>query len=218
MGAEALRFGILLLGCIVALTLQAGASEAPTPYREPNPHPGVLEQPFLAGRDNIRIQLPAGYPLCGLLESYSSLQTFFVPLDPTASCEAFWENWDKWDFVVIDPYLDVPMNMATLDDYIGEQQKFFCFGMRRSPKSDKTWIMSEAPTARAPAGKRLLGLETVTCTRTDTKNDRYSKAYVAYKPGEEGRGYTVAAYVHIKNKEAADRLLERVVDLLKPLE
>ena len=71
---------------------------------------------------------------------------------------------------------------------------------------------------RAPAGKRLLGLETVTCTRTDTKNDRYSNAYVAYKPDVEGRGYTVGAYVHIKNKEAADRLLEQVVNLLKPLE
>ena len=219
-----MKVRIFLVLCAVAFAAQARASEAPVPHRENNPHMGAFKQPIEWERDKIRIEAPAGYPVCSVLESFSSWLMFFIPIDPATPCEKFPldSDWDKNpDFVVIDPYVDSPMNMDTLEDYIRGQQMFLCEGMQRSPKSDKAWIRSsDAQTVRAPAGKRLLGQETVTCTRTDEKNDRYSKAYVAYKPDPNfvGRGYAVGAYVHIKNKKAADRLLEQVVDLLKPLE
>ncbi len=184
---------------------------------------GAFSQPVEWERDNIRIEAPKGFPVCSVVESFSSLLMFFVPINPETPCEQFPldSDWDKNpDFVVIDPYVDTPLDTPGIEEYIYKYQAFFCAGMRRPPKSDRAWTWSEAPTVRAPAGKRLLGLETVTCTRTDENNDRYSKAYVAYKPGsfdQEGRGYAVGAYVHIKNKQAADRLLEQVVNLLKPL-
>lgn len=215
-----MRFWILLL-CLAAWAGQATASEPP-PHRENNPHMGAFKQPVDWGRDNIRIEAPAGYPVCSVVESFSSWLMFFIPVDPATPCEKFPldSDWDKNpDFVVIDPYVDTPMDTPGIEEYIYKYQSFFCAGMRRPPKSDKAWTWSEAPTVRTPAGKRLMGLETVTCARTDEANDRYSKAYVAYKPVPgDGRGYTVGAYVHIKNKEAAERLLEQVVNLLKPLD
>lgn len=185
---------------------------------------GAFKQPVLWERDKIRIEAPAGYPVCSVVESFSSLLMFFIPVDPATPCEKFPLGSDRDknpDFVVVDPYVDTPMDTPGIEEYIYKYQSFFCAGMRPSPKFGKAWTWSEAPTVRTPAGKRLMGLETVTCTRTDEANDRYSKAYVAYKPDPvnlEGRGYTVGAYVHIKNKEAADRLLEQVVNLLKPLD
>lgn len=215
-----MRLEVLALLCLTTWVGQALASEATTPYREPNPRMGAFKQPVLWERDKIRIEAPAGYPVCSLVERYSSWLMFFIPIDPATRCEQFPLNadWDRSpDFVVIDPYYDAPLNTPGLEEYIYKYQSFFCAGRPRTKDSPP----SEVATVRAPAGNRVLGLETVTCTRTDEMNDRYSKAYVAYKPDPvnlDGRGYTVGAYVHIKNKEAADRLLEQVVNLLKPLE
>lgn len=212
-----MRFGILLLLCITVLTGRAGASEAQPPHRENNPHMGAFTQPVLWERDKIRIEAPAGYPVCSVLERFSNWLMFFIPIDPSTPCEQFPldASWDQSpDFVVIDPYYDAPLDTPGLDDYIRKWQPFFCAGKG----GDKS--VPDAPTALEPAGKRLLGLQTVTCTRIDEKNNRYTKAYVAYKPDPinlEGRGYTVGAYVHLKNREAADHLLEQVVTLLKPL-
>ncbi len=215
-----MRLGAFLLLCVVVLTGPAVASEAPLPHRENNPHMGAFKQPILWERDRIRIEAPGGYPVCSVLESYSSWLMFFIPIDPATPCEQFpldvsWER--SPDFIVIDPYDDASLDTPELDDYIRNYQKFFCAGKSRTQDQPP----SDAPTARMPAGRRVMGLETVTCTRTDKKNDRYTKAYVAYKPDPinlNGRGYTVGAYVHLKNKKAADRLLEQVVKLLKPLE
>lgn len=214
-----MRFGILL-ACLVTLAGQAWASEAPVPHRENNPHMGAFKQLVEWERDKILIEAPAGYPVCSVLERFSNWLMFFIPIDPATPCEQFplGSSWEQGpDFVVIDPYYDAPLDTPGLEEYIYKYQSFFCAGRPRTKDSPP----SEVATVRAPAGKRVLGLETVTCTRTDENNDRYSKAYVAYKPDPvnlEGRGYTVGAYVHIKNKAAADRLLEQVVNLLKPLQ
>ena len=109
------------------------------------------------------------------------------------------------------------MMMESLNDYVKEES-FFCEGVslsadRGGPRS------SHADTSIAPAGRLLLGLETVACTREDVEADRYTKAYLAFKPDPNSvsRGYMIGAYVHMKNKEAADRLLDQIAQLIKPL-
>ena len=132
-------------------------------------------------------------------------------------------KWDDMpDFVVIAPYTDVPLIIETLDDYV-QQDTIFCAKYRAQSKADGTSV-SNVPATIAPFEKIIMGLETVACTREDVAADRYAKALLAYKPAADptgddfmGRGMTVAAYVYMRNKQAADQLLEQVARLIKPL-
>jgi hypothetical protein len=157
-----------------------------------------------------------------MVESFSSMEWFYVPVDPTTRCEQFSlpMDWERWpDFIVVGPYLDAPMTIDTLDDYV-RQESFFCAGKNPSTGSGLP-RSSDAVTSTTLVGNLLLGLNTVACTRSDERNARYSKAFLAYKPnpnlGDTGSGYMVGTYARLKNREGADRLLEQVVRLLKPL-
>jgi len=61
--------------------------------------------------------------------------------------------------------------------------------------------------------------EAVACTREDTASSRYSKAFLSFKPASSsfGVGYMIGTYAHIKNKQAANQLLEQVAKLIEPL-
>jgi hypothetical protein len=208
---------LFFFGLVFALALiQAYRADAAS-SREPNPRMGALTLPFESGTYRLRIELPAGVPLCGMIESYSSMEWFYVPVDPATRCEQFKLplDWEKWpDFIVIGPYVDTPLVVDTLDDYI-KRESFFCQGEHYGAPARER--LTEEPTKIEKVGKLLLELETASCTRDDAKSNRYSKALLAYdaNPNGTGHGYMVGAYVHMPNKRAADGLLDQIVKLLK---
>jgi hypothetical protein len=213
-----MRLSSLLL--LLAGASGARASDASGPEHGADPRMGRLAQPFTSEVYRLRIDLPPGFPLCGMAESPSSMEWFYVPVDPAARCDKFdlpmdWERWP--DFVVIGPYVDAPMTIDTLDDYV-RRETFFCAGKNPSIGSGMP-RPSDVSTSIAPAENRLLGLNAVGCTRSDEKTNRYSKAFLAYKPapGGAGHGYMVGTYARLKNREAAEHLLQQVARLLKPL-
>jgi len=215
-----MRLGLLLLlPCLIGAHV-AKASDMSGGARTPDPRMGELSQPHESATYQLRIELPPGVRLCGMIDSFSSMEWFYMPVDPAIRCEEFrlpmdWEQLP--DFIVIGPYLDTPMNLESLDDYV-RQETFFCAG-KNIGNGNGLPRPSDAATSVESAGNALLGLRTVMCTRGDRKTDRYSKAFLSYKsmPGDSGRGYMVAAYTHLKNRRDADRLLEDVVGRLKLL-
>ncbi len=113
-------------------------------------------------------------------------------------------DWERWpDFVVIGPYIDIAETVDTLDGYVSNET-FFCGG---------------ALSYISDAGQTLMSLKTASCIRKDVKADRYATALLAYKPrsNDFGRGYMIGAYVHMKNKQSADRLIAQIAKLLKPI-
>lgn len=220
MGATSLKVGSVLFVLTAVVIGAAQASDLSDPVREPVPRMGELSQPLRSAIYKLNIELPSGVPLCGVVESFSSMEWFYVPIDPTTRCEQFSlpMDWEKWpDFIVIGPYLDAPMIIDTLDDYV-RKEAFFCAG-KNTAEGNGAPRPSDAPTSLASAGKLLLGLDTMTCTRSDAQNGRYAKALLAYSanPNESGRGYMVGAYTRIKNKDAADRLLGQIAGTLSLL-
>lgn len=213
----------VLLGLFVVIWISQTIA-ADLGGKEPRPHWAPVELPYDFDRNNIRIEkLPDGFRVCSIANSYSSDLWFYVLLDREIGCENLkmgTSDDDKPDFVVIAPYLDTPLVVETLDDYIDYVGKPYCKSPRPASK-DGGLGPSTAPVSIASAGTRIMGLNTVACTREDVAYDRYSKAFLAYRPDPAykngGRGYTVASYVHIKNKNAADELLEKVTSALKPL-
>jgi hypothetical protein len=148
------------------------------------------------------------------------LEWYYVPLDPKQQCEQLNYNagWEELpDFVVIAPYIDTPLMVDGLDDYI-KYESFFCNGESKGAREGGP-RSSSAPTSVEHADSIIAGLDTVRCIRTDTANDRYSTALLAYQPNpnDSGHGYTVGAYVHTKNAKAADHLVEQIAKSLKPL-
>ena len=217
LGAIALALAVFL----VLAPCETFADAQPQSPAEPNPHMGALTTPFDAGIYKLRIQPPEGFPLCGMRESYSSQEWFYIPVDPQQDCAQNFSlpaDWEQWpDFVVIGPYVDVPMLVNSLDDYVN-QEKFFCSGASSSEQGAPR--ASNASTSITPAENLLLGLKTVACTREDLESGRYSNALLAYKPNpnDSGRGYMVGTYARIENMDAANRVLESVVVRLKLLD
>lgn len=220
MGATTLRLALVLLLSCAASASAAEKSNVGAHVQEPAPRMGSLAQPHASAVYQLRIELPHGRPLCGMVESFSSMEWFYVPVDSSTRCEQLGlpMDWEQWpDFVVIGPYLDTPMTLDGLDDYV-RQETFFCAG-KNTGIGGGLPRPSDATTSIEPAENALLGLRTVTCMRSDQKLDRYSKAFLSYTPmpSDSGRGYMVATYAHLKNRRAADRLLEDIVERLKLL-
>lgn len=213
--------GVLsLMPCLIGACV-AKASDVAGGGRGPEPRMGELSQPHQSATYKLHIELPAALPLCGMVDSFSTMEWFYIPVIPGIRCEQLrlpmdWEQMP--DFIVIGPYIDTPMTLESLDDYV-RHESFFCAGKNAGGGSGLP-RSSDAATSIAPAGNALLGMRTVTCVRRDPKTNRYSKAFLSYKPmpGDSGRGYMVAAYVHLKNRGEADRLLEEIVARLAPLE
>ena len=242
MGTVTLRPGTFLyLGLLVLAACQhvsqdiddaQGPASAEVPFNERNPHWATIRSPLNNDFFGVRIAAPRGFPLCGIAESYSNWQAYFVFLDPKQRCEDLniidpntRGNWDELpDFVIVEPYIDVPLNTDALGDYI-RNDSFFCPDKRKAAR-DGSPPASNAPVSITRAGRILMGLNTVACTREDADADRYSRALLAYRPARdptgrgwdfEGQGVTVGAYVHLENKKAADRLVERVARSIAPL-
>jgi hypothetical protein len=195
------------------------------PVLAQSPHWAAVKTPYEAGRYNLRIDVPLGFQLCSIANSYSSLLSYFVLLDPRERCESLRMNatWDEMpDFVVIAPYTDVALNIDTLDDYV-KNDTHFCLATRAASKNGDI-PASNAPVTMASVGKILMGFDAVACAREDIAADRYTKALLAYRPATEangddfmGHGVTVGTYVHMKNKQAADKLLDDIARLMRRL-
>lgn len=167
-----------------------------------------------------RITLPPGYHLCGLAGSDSSLEWYYVMLDPGIRCERLRlpaGNERMPDFVLIGHNPDTAFQYKATDDYV-KAEPFYCHGMSYDYKMPHS--ISNAPTSIIAAGKILAGLDTVACIRQDDEKGRYSKAFLAYrpKPDDTGHGYEIAAYVHTKNKRQADKLVEQIAKSFKLLD
>ncbi len=231
MATDALkRAAILLLGLFVVVgacqCMSAIAAEPVSSGREPNPHWATFKTPYEAGRYNLLIDVPAGFHMCSIADSYSSLLWYFVLLDPSERCEGLAMNtaWDDMpDFVVIAPFTDTPLTTEIRDDYIKKWDTVFCPAYRAASKGSGP-SASNAPVSITRAGKVILGLDTVACTREDVAGDRYTKGLLAYKPAADpngddfmGSGLTIGAYVHMKNRRTADHLVEQIAKLVKPI-
>ena len=133
-------------------------------------------------------------------------------------------NWDEGpDLIVVAPYLDVPLSTETLDNYIEKWTAGFC-SERPEARGASAADALKSPAMIKRAGKTLMGWDTATCVRTDAGDNRYSKAFVAYRPatqpmGEdfEGDGLTIGVEVNSKNKAAAEKLLDQIVRLVRPM-
>lgn len=213
----------LVLFALCALWPWKGPGAADSSYKEPKPHWATLTAPYDDTFFDVRIGVPAGHSLCGIADGYSNWQFYFVLLDGKRRCEdlKLETNWEEiGDLVFVAPFMDTSTTIETLEQYVQRTDDVFCSVKRHAASSGiGPMTASRVPATSKKANVRVLGLETVACTREDAGGDRYSKAYLAYQsaPGALGYGVTLGAYVRLQNKQAADRLLDQIATLLQPL-
>lgn len=186
--------------------------------RDPVPHWAEFPTPRYDKVGRAIIVAPHGYRLCSTADSFSNLLWLYVPLDRKVRCQHLPKtvDWEQMpDFIVIGTSPDAPMKYESTEDFVGDES-FYCHGMSYAGRRP----ISNAPTSIGGAGKILAGLDTAVCVREDQENDRYSKAYLAYRPDPNfiGRSYLIAAYVRLENKRKADELLEQIVREFKLLQ
>lgn len=207
----------VVLSLLAASVVWSGNSRAiAEDWREPNPHWAAFHTPRTDGVARARIDVPPGYKLCSMAESYSSTLWFYVPLDKKLRCEDLPTNAEPEkmpDYVVIGPSPDTAMTYQTTADVVRDEP-LYCHGMSYDRPNEK---ISNAPTSIESAGKTLAGLETTMCTREDVDKNRYTKAFLAYRasPDTVGHKYMMASNVHLEKKREADELLVKVVKLFK---
>jgi hypothetical protein len=208
---------------IVCLLLVSGcaSSALDTEWHEFQPFWKALPVPLREHVAKAKIVVPHGHRLCGVIESTSTIRSYYVPLDKNVRCEDLPLPIERGmpDVVLIAPTPDAPLLYESTKDLV-EDEPFYCHGMSYDYPASARKPVSNTQTTISPVGRLLARLETTACVREDVGNDRYTKAYLAYRPNPAfiGHSYVIATDVHREHKAQADKLLNAIVKSFKLLD